>query len=349
MKHFVLFSLFICLCAKNFAQDQHFTQFYAAPLTLNPALTGAYDGRFRFSGIYRDQWRGTLDNPYVTFAAMLDVKFPLEFYSSKYKDAAAIGLLFYNDKVTGIDFNTNQILLSGAYHKSLSQNNSQFLSLGFQAGLGQRNINYEDFTFEDQFNGTDGYSNPSRENLPSNNFSFSDFSLGLNYTVKPTRNTSLFAGVAMFHVFEPLVSFFPADDITNYEGSKLLKKYVAHVSASFPIADKISLLPRIVAMQQGPHFQVNAGTNFRILFNDYNGTALHLGGWARPVGNYDDSFSLDAIIIMAGLEYNNVLFGLSYDATFSDLKSTGRGQGAFEISIAYLGDYDNETILCPKF
>ncbi|MEM8909741.1 MAG: type IX secretion system membrane protein PorP/SprF, partial [Bacteroidota bacterium] len=95
------------------AQDKHFTQFYSAPLTLNPALTGAFDGRYRVSAIYRDQWRGALDEPYVTFASAIDVKFDLEL-SNRYEDAVAIGLLFFSDRVNGIDFNTNQIALSGA-------------------------------------------------------------------------------------------------------------------------------------------------------------------------------------------------------------------------------------------
>ena len=37
------------------AQDIHFSQYYASPLTLNPALTGKFNGHFRVSGIYRDQ------------------------------------------------------------------------------------------------------------------------------------------------------------------------------------------------------------------------------------------------------------------------------------------------------
>jgi type IX secretion system PorP/SprF family membrane protein len=331
------------------AQDQHFTQFYAAPLTINPALTGAYDGTYRFSAIYRDQWRRTLESPYTTFAAMLDVRFPMNKFSGKYKDAAAVGLMFYNDKVTGFDLNTNQIGLSFAYHKSLNQKNSQYLSLGFQGSIAQKNLNYEDLTFNDQYNGTSGYFNQTREDLPINNFAFSDFSFGLNYAYTPKRFTSLFAGFAMHHIFEPQVTFFETDDARNYEGSTLFRKYSVFVSGSLPLGPKTSLLPRVVYQSQGPHMQINAGTNFRFLINDYSGVAVHVGGWVRPVGNYDDNISLDAVIMMVGIEYNNVLLGLSYDATLNDLQTDRNGQGAFEISIAYLGNYDSETILCPKF
>ena len=49
------------------AQDAYFTQFYANPLELNPALTGAVEGTYRVSLSYRDQWSGLVDNPYKTF------------------------------------------------------------------------------------------------------------------------------------------------------------------------------------------------------------------------------------------------------------------------------------------
>jgi len=46
------------------AQDPHFSQFYAAPLYLNPALAGTSAGNYRVGVNYRDQWRGALDNPH---------------------------------------------------------------------------------------------------------------------------------------------------------------------------------------------------------------------------------------------------------------------------------------------
>ena len=349
MKKLFTGALFLFFSMTLSAQDQHFSQFFSSPLTLNPALTGAYPGTYRFSGIYRDQWRRTLDNPYTTFAGLLDVRFPLEIYTGKYKDAAAIGLLFYNDKVNGVDFNTNQIALSGAYHKALDINNTQYISIGFQGALAQRNINYEDLDFNDEFNGTTGYLLGSREELPANNFSFADWAVGLNYAYSPKKNTSFFVGLSMHHIFEPQVTFYPTDLADNYQGNTLFQKYGAQLSANLPLTEKLIIMPRIVGTVQGPHLQANVGTNFRISVSEYDGTAVYVGGWARPVGNFDDSISVDAATIMLGLEYRNVLFGLSYDATLVDLATDRVGQGAFEFSITYLSDVENESLLCPKF
>lgn len=336
------------------AQDTHFTQFYAAPLTLNPALTGVFDGKYRFSLIYRDQWRRVLDSPYQTFAAGLDLRFPISISGRRQQDAAAVGLLFYNDRVPSIDFSTNQIAISGAFHKSLNKDNSQFLSGGLQLGIAQRNIGYENLTFQDQFDGTSGYTDPTSENLPGNNFTYADYSVGINYSYAPARGVALFVGAGLYHIFEPQISFFYSRDDRvdppDFLGSnRLFRKYTAQVSLRLPIAERIDLLPRAIAAFQGPHAEINAGTNIRFGLGEFSKSALHIGSWVRPVTTENDTFTLDAVVLMAGFELNNFLLGFSYDATLNDLATNRQGQGAFEISIAYLGDYENEAILCPKF
>ena len=75
------------------AQDIHFSQFYMAPLTQNPAMAGALStSEVNFN--YKNQWNN-VTSPYKTFAlsAMMRV--------GKYKkDKAhwALGLNFFNDQ-----------------------------------------------------------------------------------------------------------------------------------------------------------------------------------------------------------------------------------------------------------
>ena len=157
MKRLLLLFFVFSATAGLIAQDQHFTQFYASPLTLNPAMTGNFSGRYRVGMIYRDQWRGAFDQPFKTFSASADVRFDVP-TQSRYKDAVAVGLLFFKDEVSGIDFVTNQIALSGAFHKSLGYEGRQVLSVGAQLGLLQRSVLYERLTFDDQFNSIDGFS-----------------------------------------------------------------------------------------------------------------------------------------------------------------------------------------------
>jgi hypothetical protein len=73
MKKF-LFTLFVCiaLASVSTAQDPNFSQFFASPLTLNPALTGKFDGVYRFAANYRNQWP-TISNAYTTMTASIDM------------------------------------------------------------------------------------------------------------------------------------------------------------------------------------------------------------------------------------------------------------------------------------
>ena len=341
----ILFFFFTFWATHISAQDRQLTQFYSSPLQLNPALTGNFDGKYRVGVNYRDQWRGILEQPYQTFSFGGDLRIE-PFKTNFNKDRIGVGLLLNRDIVNGIDFSTTQIALSGAYHKSLNLNNTQYLSVGFQAGLNQRNINYETLSLQDQWNGIDGYSFPTREKLPDNNFSYTDFTIGVNYSISADKNTAFFIGGAIHHFNKPNVSFYQLPSPPN----PLFPRYSVHVASQFPINSEntIFMSPRILLDLQGPHFSANAGTDFKIQIDKTLGTALHLGSWLRPVRN-DGNFSIDAAIFMVGLEYNNILFGASYDLNLPNLKTYNRVQNVFEISIIYLGDYENQELLCPTF
>ena len=90
----------------------------------------------------------------------------------------------------------------------------------------------------------------------------------------------------------------------------MFMKFSGQLSAQFPINDKISLIPRALFAKLGPHLQLNTGTNVRIALNDFNSNALQIGSWVRPVSNEDDSFSLDALIFLVGIELGNISMGL---------------------------------------
>ena len=337
--------LFLILAGTLTAQDRHFTQFYASPLTLNPALTGAFDGKYRVGAIYRDQWSGILDQPYQTFSLGADLRFS-PFKNNFDKDKIGVGLLFYRDQINGVDFNSTQIALSGAYHKSLDYNSTHYLSLGFQFGLNQRNVNYENLTFQDQFNGTDGYTRPTQEPLPENNFSYGDFSAGLNYAAAPKGGTAFFAGVAMHHFNKPNISFYSA--AAGIPPNKLFVKYSAQMSLQIPLSSQTSFSPRLLVASQGPSLEANVGANFKFTIDKTYGTSLHLGSWVRPVKS-NNGFGLDAVVLLAGIEYNSVLFGFSYDLNLPTLSTFKRYQNTFEISLIYLGEYENDELLCPEF
>lgn len=346
------FTLLICCFASLslWSQDQHFSQFFASPLTLNPALTGAFDGKYRLATIYRDQWGNITDVPFRTFGSAIDLRFPVTLGERSGSDAFGGGIQFFSDKVPSFDFSTTQMQLSLAYHKALSRSNDQFLSVGFQAGIVQKNLNYENLNFDDQFNGTNAFAEPTAEVLPGNNFSYLDFAAGINYTYAPSGKPGIFAGVAISHFSQPQLSFFYDKRNTTQRGfDELHIKYTAYLSGQVPIGERLAIHPRAMAHLQGPHVAAHIGTNFRFLLDGSKGTAIHLGAWGRSVRDEAWRVGLESVVGMLGLEFSNVLLGLSYDANVNPLVFNGRQQSAFEISLAYLGSFVNESVLCPRF
>jgi hypothetical protein len=93
--------------------------------------------------------------------------------------------------------------------------------------------------------------------------------------------------------------------------------------------------------------ELNTGANVRFVLGEFGANALQLGSWVRTVRN-EGSVGLDAVVALAGIELNSFMVGLSYDLNLRAIQA-GQRQTAFEISLTYLGNYDNEDILCPKF
>lgn len=343
MKRF--FIVFACtlFLGQLFGQDRHFTQFYAAPQTLNPAMAGNIEGTYRASIIYRDQWSSIIDNPFKTFSANFDLR--MTPFGRSSGDAIGAGIVFFNDQAGISGFSTNQIAVSGAYHKMLDVNTNNVLSLGFQAGITQQDVNYLPLTFNDQFDGTTGYTLESNEILPENNFSYWDFSTGLFWSMSPEKFTNYHAGISLYHVNRPAISFYNDAELEF----KLYRKLQIQAGASFPLSRSTQILPRILLSSQGPHFEINAGTNFRFSFRNYDNMGMYLGTWVRPVSTVDNGMDIDAIILFGGFETGGLLVGLSYDLNVSSLSTSTAGRGGFELSVTYIGEYENESVMCPKF
>lgn len=115
--HFLATLLLISFFAN--AQDPHFSQFFASPLTLNPALTGKFDGTLRVSGNYRNQWPA-FNNVYTT--STLSVDFPILKSRLPDYDTWGVGILALTDKAGGGVLTNNYIGVSTSYHKALDEN-----------------------------------------------------------------------------------------------------------------------------------------------------------------------------------------------------------------------------------
>lgn len=342
-----IFFVLLTICCS--CQDEQFSQFYAIPIHINPALTGAYNGTYRMTMIYRDQWSSSLQSPYKTFAAGGDTNFKMKFGKLKTNDNFGIGLFFVSDRVAEFQMNTNKISGYLAYHKSLSDRKKSFLGVGAKFGIIQRNINYDNLNFQDQFNQINAFDSPTMENLPPNNIGVMDLSVGINYFIELDK-TTYYAGLALHHLNQPNISFFkridnpnPAIDITQVLANKL----VAHFSFDKKLSYQLSLQPRIVYQKQSEDNQLNIGSNIEYTFEDQQ-TSLIFGAWIKMIDDLDGPH-LENVTPLFGIRKGLFIVGVSYDIHLRDTFSSTYGLNTFELSMRFSGIHSNENSFCPTF
>src|SRR3954451_23502938 len=95
MRKTVLLILTLALLKTATAQDPNFSQFFVSPLTLNPALTGKFNGDYRVAGNYRDQWP-EISKAYITSTISFDV--PILRSKISELDTWGLGIMAMTDK-----------------------------------------------------------------------------------------------------------------------------------------------------------------------------------------------------------------------------------------------------------
>ena len=362
----ILYSIVVCIGisvtavaqSAGGATDPHFSQFTAAPMLLNPAMTGAFSCNYRLTAIYRSQWGSVLANEAVpmfsTPSASIDFRTNKGFMQG---DAFGFGAYFLNDRAGESKFMTTRVGLSIAYHKSLDRRNEHFLSLGFTSAMWQRSIDYAGLQFPVQnHDGLYDKGIPTGEYLVNNNFLFWDVSVGLMYTGKfgKRQRASGYIGISADHLNTPVESFLGDNSV------KLPMKYTLVAGYRFPIKGRFDLQPKAVYFRQGVSNELDMGADVRILFEEREreGNNFKFGAQFRMVGGdhnaawHDKRLGAEAAIIDAGVEFSNITFSAAYDINVSQLVKGTNSEGAFELAVAYVGCFKKRrpaTMFCPKF
>jgi type IX secretion system PorP/SprF family membrane protein len=350
----LLFSFIILLQvlfpAKSEAQDPRFSQFYAAPLQLNPAMTGVFEGRWRANINYRDQWSSVLGNrPFRTIAGSFDMK-----YHIVGDDFVGFGFNILRDEAGDSNFSINRAYLNFSYQKKVAggkyRNDAQYLIAGAQFGAGQNSFDWSRLWFSSQYDpGTGapdtGISNqePGYTGDIQQTDIYLDFNAGLMYYALFGDNTSIYAGGALNHLNAPKVSFFSSND------EVLNMRWLGHAGGEVPLNNELSLLPAVVVMGQGPSFETTFGGNFRYTNHDWYEVAIRAGLWLRNTKTVSGSH-FESFIVTAILEVERWNLGISYDITSSSLKTANNSRGAFELSLIYIHPAQSRyKVNCPKF
>jgi len=338
MRKIATCTLFIlCLfIVKAKAQDIHYSQFYASPLTLNPALTGEIDGQYRIGVMYRNQW-ASISTPYVTPSISFDWNglFPKLIKTGTLSG----GILILNDQAGEGNLNDLTVNLSAAYRIFVGKGDRSNISIGLQGGYNQESINFNNLTFQSEFDGSGFNPNQNTPVFGKSSFGYFNINGGVLYTSKISKNLDFYGGVAMFDINQPKETFY------NEGTNTLDAREVVHAGFRIGLTDKIALLPAALYMTQAGTYEFNIGTNLSYLIKTNNSDAtLYVGGYYRVD---------DAVIAMVGIEYKSVRLGISYDINTSSLQTATNDKGAFELSLNYIGLFtliNEEPILfCPRY
>ena len=321
-KIFSTLTVCVAMVSVTNAQDPNFSQFFASPLTLNPAMTGLFDGTFRVAGNYRNQWP-TINNAFLTKTASVD-----------------FGVL--KNRLPDIDqmLVTNGAGLSLAYHKGLDENGYHSISAGFQGSYLNKRLDLTKVYFEDELTPLGFVPGTTGEIFLNNqvNVSYADINAGLLYSGTTNGYNNFYIGASMYHINRPKESFQGGEFI-------LSPRTTLQAGGKIPIGSYNSLhVSANHSMQAKAHNTIVGGAfSYSVNRDEDNPVNVYLGAWYR--------FN-DAAIPYIGIEFSGLQIGATYDANTSSLKPASNSRGGMEISLIYIKkpvDKSLRKLNCPRF
>ena len=362
---FILSIVLTFVFSRMNAQDALFSQYYASPLHVNPALMGVYDGQMRFNANYRQQWSGGVfsDIPIRQIHASFDYRMRIAD-----GDYLSFGINALEDETGAASrLKSTHANLGVSYMKQLGgdryRTSDQYLVAGVQVGMGQNRLGTGNLWFDRQYDSTNiqiDLTRPTGELEPSSN-NYLDINAGLLWYTVMDKNKSLYVGGSMHHITNPNISYF------GNKAENLKRRFTVHAGGEFPINDQLSWMPAVMATLQSPSMSIQLGTNFRYSNHEWDEVAIRVGASYRLANKYvwikgdqtnqniiQESSKAnilgDALTITTMLEINRWLIGVSYDIHTSSIVRPTNGRNAFEISLIYIApEQIPYRTLCPKF
>jgi type IX secretion system PorP/SprF family membrane protein len=312
IRHLFLIFSFCYVCVFVNAQDPIYSQFYSAPLQINPAFAGnTYAPHIAIN--YRNQWP-SIPNAYTTYSVAYDQFSPslnIGYGLSILGDEAGNGLISSNK-------------VSGFFAYRVQVDRDFFLKLGVEASGVQSRYNWSKFVFFDQLDPRFGSTTPGGSPIPSEevppenlNNTYFDISTGILAYSK-----MFYGGISLKHLNTPNESLLGINDNLN---TGLPMRFTIHGGMEIKLREgnkrksAAFISPNIMFIKQGDFGQINGGAYGSL-------GAVFAGIW------YRHAFTTpDAAIFLIGVQKGIFKIGYSYDVTVSGLSAeTG---GSHELSL----------------
>ncbi len=332
-----IIALILISSGRLYAQDPQFSQFYAAPLYLNPSLAGSTE-LTRVGLNYRNQWPAINAN-FVTYSAYIDHYF-IDYNSG-------VGLLVTTDREGLAGLNNTSIALQYSYQVRLSSQWS--LRAGLEGSYVWRSLDFGRLVFGDQLDFTGIVNGQTAENFNSDfNVRFFDFAAGAMI-----YNGNFWFGFAAHHLLTPNQSLISSAD-------PLPRKFSGHAGYKIPLKTaaksnpwgtrEVSITPTFLYKMQGDFSQFDIGA-----YLTYEPLVFGASYRGIPINSVDGIMNNESLIFLVGFTANGLNIGYSYDVTISNLGF--RSGGAHELSLSYAffsGDprkppKNVRRLPCPRF
>lgn len=333
------------------AQDPQFSQFYAAPLYLNPAMAGS-TGQARAGINYRNQWPA-IDANFTTTSVYFDY-----FIADK---RSGVGFLLTQDREGLAGLRSLSVALQYSYELRITKKLA--FSPGFQVAYYSRDVNFSRLTFGDQFDPVTGnLISPETAEVFDTDFkkSFVDLSVGgLLFT------DFAWLGITANHLTQPNQSIIDEDaplpiKFSVHGGLKIPLRPGVVGSGVYARSSERSISPAFQYRHQGEFDQLDLGLYFTF-------EPLVVGTWYRgvPFKTVNEISNNESIVLLIGFtriggkdkngNRDGLTIGYSFDYTISKL-GIGAG-GAHEFSLVYTWPMrnprkpppDKMVIPCPEF
>lgn len=329
MKTLKLFLVILVLWSNGMkSQDFHLSLYDSGPLFLNPAMTGVVDATARIHAQYRNQWSSVAYKPFTT--AMISADMP--------RDKWGYGIQIMNMRAGIGNYNAFQALVSAGYALPIDKEKVHNITFGLQAGITQKSIRDDKFSFDEQYNTKNGgyfdetYSN--NENFTRQSQILPQLNAGFMYFYTKQQSwVNPFIGVSAFNLTKPRETFF---DQNNH----LPMRFNIHLGTRVNITEVLYVLPKVLIMSQGKAFEQTYAVDGGYYLKQ--GKLYLLAGYVFR--------AKDASIASIGVRKENYILKFGYDFNTSSLKTASKTRGAMEIAFTYLLAKEKvETIKhCPR-
>lgn len=328
--YFFCLILFICTNAGIFAQDIHFSQATETQLFLSPANTGFFNGYVRAIANYRNQW-SAMNNAFQTLAISVDGGL---FRSKKRSAFMGLGLTIFRDQAGAAQLSKTTALLNVSGLVKTGKNSA--ISGGMAFGSSGTSANYNNLTYESQFNGNTVDPATGSDEIPYRQFTTLDLGAGLAYEVSKIKYDqdhndvmSLKLAFGAYHLNKP------AQEYGAGSTYRLPVRLAYSIMTNIDIVDtRFSITPSLVFQTQGKNQNLLFGSDIKFRMNTGTKVTGEKTQNAFGIGMYYRR--QDAIVARIIFDIGDFSVGISNDFNVSGYRvASNVSGGGFEVSLRY--------------